>query len=65
MDKNLKNCDGCPHELINGVACDWQPENCRYHLHTRDHAQLLSHKHDAWAANVAEDSEYDAVRSIG
>jgi hypothetical protein len=66
MDKKfLKSCDGCPHELIHGVACDWQPENCRYHHLTQNRISLFSHKHDAWAANVAEDNEYDAVKSFG
>jgi hypothetical protein len=65
MDKNLKSCRGCPHALIDGVACDWQPENCRYHLHNQVHDRFVSHKHDAWAVNVAEDNEYDAVRSFG
>ena len=66
MDKIfLTNCDGCTHELIHGVACDWQPENCRYHISDHNNVLISSHKHDAWAANVAEDCEYDAVRSFG
>jgi hypothetical protein len=66
MDKNLlKNCDGCPHELIHGVACDWEPENCRYRNLTHSHDSLISHKHEAWAVNVAEENEYDAVKSFG
>ncbi|MDJ0807558.1 MAG: hypothetical protein QNJ78_12070 [Gammaproteobacteria bacterium] len=66
MEKqSLKNCENCPHELIHGVACDWQPENCRYHNISHESATLRSHKHDAWAVNVAEESEYDAVKSFG
>jgi hypothetical protein len=63
--RNLRNCDSCPHELILGVACDWQPENCIYHKLGTRQRKYLSHKHSAWARNIAEDSEYDAVKSFG
>ena len=62
--KVQKSCDGCPHELIHCVACDWQPKNCRFHNLSHKHAQYISHKHDAWAVNVAEENEYDAVKSF-
>ncbi|MEN8166526.1 MAG: hypothetical protein ABFR65_03495 [Pseudomonadota bacterium] len=64
-NSNLNICANCPHELINGVACDWQPENCRYHKMTSAHERLCSRKHSAWAVNVADESEYDAVKSMG
>jgi len=63
--KYLKNCNVCPHELIDGVACDWQPGNCLYHKITGSQNMHRSHKHSAWAVNVADDGEYDAVRSFG
>jgi hypothetical protein len=66
MEKRyLKNCNTCPHELILGVACDWQPGNCIYHKLSARHLGLGSHKHSAWAKNIAEDNEYDAVKSFG
>ena len=63
--KYLSNCNTCPHELILGVACDWQPENCIYHKLSSQHLGSGSHKHSAWARNIAEDNEYDAVKSFG
>jgi hypothetical protein len=66
MEKRyLKNCETCPHELIHGVACDWQPENCRYHKLKASYENDYSHKHSAWAMNLAEENEYDAVKSFG
>ena len=63
--KILMTCDTCPHELILGVACDWQPGNCRHHMETSSKSLIESHKHSAWAVNVADESEYDAVKSFG
>jgi hypothetical protein len=67
MMKNVKKiCDTCPHELILGVACDWKPEDCCFHAETVNSTPgMKSHKHSAWAVNVAEEWEYDAVKSFG
>lgn len=66
MIKKAKTiCDTCPHELILGVACDWKPEDCCFQTGTVPNSVMESHKHSAWAVNVAEEWEYDAVKSFG
>lgn len=60
----INNCNECPHQLINGVACDWQPGNCKYHKMVEHSDRYDMHKHSAWAMNVAEENEYDAVKSF-
>lgn len=58
-------CSECPHELVTGVACDWKPEECRYNYTCDDEVQHVTYKHLAWANNMAEEKEYDAVKSLG
>jgi hypothetical protein len=52
-------CVTCEHEVVRGVACDWQPEYCPlsqpHHLAPRIHGIV--------GEMLAVPGEYDAIRS--
>lgn len=66
MTKQAINfCSTCPYRLTGGVPCDWQPESCSYHYTLVKRDVENHHKHTAWAMNIADDVEFDAIRSFG
>jgi len=60
-----QNCHQCPHQLIYGVACDWQPGYCAFNRLHSHHQEQGPHKHSTWASTLAEESEFDAVKGLG
>ncbi len=61
MDTSLLDtrCVTCEHEVVRGVACDWQPDYCPL-----SHDQtLVSGTHESIGELLAIAGEYDAVRS--
>ena len=56
-------CVVCDHEIVQGVACDWQPEDCPYSCDAKKHANRLAQQNAMWASLLGDTSEYDAVRS--
>jgi len=59
----LRSCSDCPHQILNGIACDWQPHECpiqrdkkNRQKHSTTEAFLIS------SALIVDD--FDAVRSI-
>lgn len=56
-------CPSCIHELVHGVACDWQPGECPYTQLARKQAYQHTSEHAFQGEWLAVRGEYDAVRS--
>jgi len=65
MSKNVTEsvCVVCDHEIVQGVACDWRPEDCPYSYDAKKHSRRFTQQNAMWASLLGETSEYDAVRS--
>ena len=56
-------CGTCDHELVHGVACDGQYEECPYvKLRTGRRLKARPHLYLVEVADLALPGEYDAVR---
>jgi hypothetical protein len=58
----IRACNECSHQILNGIACDWQPNECpfqakkkSYRKQSRTEAFFIS------SSLIADD--FDAVRS--
>ena len=56
-------CDVCDHELVHGVACDGQFEDCPYVVQMNTHHHREKHLYLVEVAGLALPGEFDAVRS--
>jgi hypothetical protein len=57
-------CDACDHELVHGVACDGQYEECPYLMRKVARATRgVPHPYLFEVAGLAQPGEFDAVRS--
>ncbi|MCU7904387.1 MAG: hypothetical protein KZQ76_00795 [Candidatus Thiodiazotropha sp. (ex Epidulcina cf. delphinae)] len=55
-------CSECPHQIVSGIACDWQPHECPIQVEKK--RRLKAAKAKAFFLTnrlIADDS--DAVRS--
>jgi hypothetical protein len=56
-------CEVCDHELVHGVACDGQFEECPYLVEINAQQHRPKHVYLAEVADLALPGEFDAVRS--
>lgn len=56
-------CDVCDHELVHGVACDGQFEECPYLALKVAQQSKVKHLYLVEVADLALPGEFDAVRS--
>jgi len=57
-------CANCAHLIVNGVACDWQPDACPFLAKNRIKENKSSTSTGNYSLLVLEASgEYDAIRS--
>ncbi|OOZ36567.1 hypothetical protein [Solemya velesiana gill symbiont] len=56
-------CAECGHEVVAGVACDWQPQSCPFLKAERlQHLEMTNRHLEAITVACAQPEEYDAVR---
>ena len=56
-------CGVCDHELVHGVACDGQFEDCPYLVELSAQQRKPEHLYVEEVAELALPGEFDAVRS--
>ncbi|MET0106484.1 MAG: hypothetical protein ABW072_15275 [Sedimenticola sp.] len=67
MSAQLKHafCADCGHEVVSGVACDWQPQSCPFLRAERlQHLEATERQLKVITATCAEPDEFDAVRGV-
>ena len=59
-------CAACGHAVVDGVACDWQPDDCPYLREVEHGHRGLYFRHRALkeASRAAQEDEFDAVRGL-
>lgn len=58
----LRACSECPHQILNGIACDWQPHECPIQIEKmRSRKQSRTEAFFISSSLIAGD--FDAVRS--
>lgn len=55
-------CATCGHQVVLGVACDWQPDICPFHKKTAKRQQSATLFHPVPKKPVVAE-EYDAILS--
>ncbi len=58
----LSSCKECPHLVVSGIACDWQPHECPIHKEKTQHRKGASTK-AFFLSNLMIADDFDAVRS--
>lgn len=56
-------CAACGHQVVFGVACDWQPEICPFSKKTTSQQESSKLYHPAPAVMPVMPEEYDAILS--
>ncbi|PUB87501.1 MAG: hypothetical protein DBP01_12875 [gamma proteobacterium symbiont of Ctena orbiculata] len=57
-----RTCRECPHQIINGIACDWQPHECPIQIEKRQNRKASKTKAFFLTSLLIAD-DFDAVRS--
>ncbi len=57
-----RTCRECPHQIINGIACDWQPHECPIQIEKRQRRKVSKTK-AFFLTNLLIADDFDAVRS--
>jgi hypothetical protein len=57
-----RTCRECSHQIINGIACDWQPGECPIQIEKRQHKKASKAK-AFFLTNLLIADDFDAVRS--
>ena len=57
-------CSNCEHQVVNGVACDWQPHYCPFQHHPVKQMLTAAPYIGSMTLPAGEGREYDAVRGI-
>jgi hypothetical protein len=58
----LRSCSECPHQILNGIACDWQPHECPIQIE-KQRRQKQSRTEAFFISNSLIAGDFDAVRS--
>ena len=58
----IRSCSECPHLLINGIACDWQPHECPIQIQKKQRQKTAKTKAFFLSSQLIAD-DFDAVRS--
>jgi|GEM_PF-1549054 len=58
----IRSCGECPHQILNGIACDWQPHECPIQMRKRQRRRQADTVTVALSSRLIAD-EFDAVRS--
>ncbi|MCM8854147.1 MAG: hypothetical protein LC541_00080 [Candidatus Thiodiazotropha sp.] len=57
-----RTCSECPHLVISGIACDWQPHECPIQMEKKQRQQASRTK-AFFLTNLLIADDFDAVRS--
>jgi hypothetical protein len=55
-------CKECPHLVVSGTACDWQPHECPIYKEKKHHKKATKAK-AFLLSNLLIADDFDAVRS--
>lgn len=59
----IRSCSNCPHQILNGIACDWQPHECPIQREKKSR-QKPSRTEAFFISSALIVDDFDAVRSI-
>lgn len=58
----IRACSECPHQILNGIACDWQPHECPFQIEKKRHRKQSRTEAFVISSQLIAD-DFDAVRS--
>jgi len=56
-------CASCSHQVVFGVACDWQPDICPFHIKVESPVKNATSYHPVAEIMPIMPEEYDAILS--
>jgi len=59
----IRSCSNCPHQVLNGIACDWQPFECPIQREKKSRQKPASTEAFFISSALIAD-DFDAVRSV-